>query len=138
MSEISDIPTRERMRDHGGDIHAHAGAPVLRDFSASINPLGQPQGLLEHLTERWTETMHYPDRSVGLLKKSLADHYNIGGEHLLVGNGSTELIDLTVRALKPKRVVLSPPDFGLYTEVTPPEDSTSARGVTPSIMGMLR
>lgn len=109
---------RNRPQDHGGDVY-QTGATVLCDFSASINPLGQPEGLLAVIAECWHEVSHYPDRNSAKLLNALADHHNLPVENLAVGNGSAELIDLVLRSSGAKRLLLSPPDFGLYEKFAP-------------------
>ena len=44
---------------------------------------------------------HYPDRRCLDLRRDLAAYHGLSPEHILVGNGSTELIYLLARALKP-------------------------------------
>ncbi len=106
-------------QDHGGAVHQQNGSPVLCDFSASINPLGQPAGLLEAIRERWSETLHYPDRSSRRLVQKLSESFGVPTECLLPGNGSTELMELLFRVLGPKRIIINTPDFGLYTSLLP-------------------
>lgn len=107
-------------QDHGGDVYQPGNIPVLRDFSASINPLGHPDGVLEKLNEEWREVLHYPDRRSAKFLEAASRHYGLGVHKLMAGNGSAELIDLFMRALRPKRVILCPPDFGLYEKFIPP------------------
>ncbi|PLX42930.1 MAG: hypothetical protein C0609_09115 [Deltaproteobacteria bacterium] len=107
-------------QDHGGNIFTGAGeSPILADFSASINPLGHPEGLLEALSERWHEVLHYPDREVSELRRVLSKEYGIPVEHILCGNGSAELFELVFQEIAPRRLILSPPDFGLYRDRCP-------------------
>lgn len=108
-------------QDHGGnrrEVLAAWGLDRLLDFSASINPLGQPSGLRAHLAERWGETLHYPDRDCEELRAAAGRAWTVAPEHLLAGNGSAELLDLFLRALRPRRLVLCPPDFSLYERPT--------------------
>lgn len=111
------------MQDHGGnrrEARAAYGLTQLLDFSASINPLGHPEGLREHVNERWDEVLHYPERGAPEVTAALAQHYRVPVEGVLVGSGSAEPIDLALRTLEPGRLVLCPPDFGLYEELAPP------------------
>lgn len=109
-------------QDHGGNRREAAaawGLTRLLDFSASINPLGQPEGLRDHLLFHWDETLHYPDRGAPEFLEVARRAYQLPSEWLLAGNGSAELFDLTLRALRPRRLVLCPPDFGLYEALAP-------------------
>ncbi len=100
-------------------VQERYGCREVVDFSASINPLGHPGGLREHLWEQWDEVLHYPDRACLGFREALAARYRLPAEGLVPGNGSAELIDLVLRVLAPDRVVLCPPDFGLYAERIP-------------------
>jgi threonine-phosphate decarboxylase len=109
-------------QDHGGntrEVIGRFGVDHLVDFSASINPLGQPDGLREHLQERWDEVLHYPDRECRTFRAAVAKRYGVAAEAVVAGNGSAELIDLVLRTSSAERLVLCPPDFGLYERLAP-------------------
>ena len=95
------------------------------DFSASVSPLGPPDGVWEALKS--VDLTAYPDPSCLELREALAHHlsgYRLGRitpEQILPGNGSTELIHLLVRAfLTPQEMGASPgallmiPTYGEY------------------------
>jgi threonine-phosphate decarboxylase len=84
------------------------------DFSASINPLGFPSGLLGATQEALKEIVHYPDRRCVALRQDLAAYYHLTPEEILVGNGSTELIYLAARVLSPARGLIVTPAFSEY------------------------
>ncbi len=94
---------------HGGikpaDLRALGLNPEdVLDFSASISPLGPPQGTWEALHN--VDLTAYPDPVCLELKEALSRHLSNGAhrsrnvleECILVGNGSTELIHLLTRA----------------------------------------
>lgn len=114
------LTTDSTPQDHGGDIYSKDPIPVLRDFSASINPLGHPEGLVEAICASWAESLHYPDRRCTEFLNSLPKRYPVDPKNTLAGNGSAQLLDLAVRALATGRLLICPPDFGLYTRFTPP------------------
>jgi threonine-phosphate decarboxylase len=104
---------------HGGDVYHLArtlGIDLadLLDFSASINPLGFPPGLYATTQEALKEIVHYPDRRCLALRQDLADYHHLSPEEILVGNGSTELIYLLARVLKPRRGLIVTPAFSEY------------------------
>ncbi|MFC3767714.1 cobyric acid synthase [Paenibacillus sp. GCM10012303] len=106
---------------HGGDLttaESLYGLPVdgFLDFSSNMNPFGPPEAVGKLLAERWRELARYPDPAVRELRRTLADKYGIPEASILVGNGAAELIDLTVRALKPRSVGLARPSFSEYEE----------------------
>ena len=89
------------------------------DFSASISPLGPPEGLWEAL--RKVDLTAYPDPECLELREALARRHGTDIDSILVGNGSTELIHLLARAnLSPSRggcsnsVLLLTPTYGEY------------------------
>ena len=86
---------------HGGTNVAELRALGLSpgdalDFSASINPLGAPDGVLRAM--RSVDLAAYPDTDCIALSEALAERLGVSTAHILVGNGSTELIHLTARA----------------------------------------
>ncbi|MBI3961272.1 MAG: aminotransferase class I/II-fold pyridoxal phosphate-dependent enzyme, partial [Deinococcus sp.] len=84
------------------------------DFSASINPLGLPHGVVEAMAK--VDITTYPDRQCLKLREALAAHLNVELAQILVGNGSTELIHLLARAYlsKDDRAFIFAPTFGEY------------------------
>ncbi|MEW6658087.1 MAG: threonine-phosphate decarboxylase CobD [Thermodesulfobacteriota bacterium] len=104
---------------HGGDVYHLArtlGLDLreLLDFSANINPLGFPPGIPGAIQEALPEIVHYPDRRCLALKEELAAYHHLNPGEILVGNGSTELIYLAARALRPKKAVIVAPAFSEY------------------------
>jgi threonine-phosphate decarboxylase len=114
MTELS-----EKTPAHGGDVYHLArtlGVNIgdLLDFSANINPLGFPPGLTGAVQEAMREIVHYPDRRSLKLRAALAAYHHLTPEAILVGNGSTELIYLVARALRPRRGLIVTPAFSEY------------------------
>ena len=86
---------------HGGTNIAELRSLGLRsddvlDFSASINPLGVPCGVMQALSG--VDLAAYPDTECTALRESLEARLGVSTSQILVGNGSTELIHLTARA----------------------------------------
>ena len=104
---------------HGGDVYQLARSleldvSELLDFSANINPLGFPAGIAGAVQESLKDIVHYPDRRCLELTRDLAVYHGLSPEQILVGNGSTELIYLAVRALKPNKALIVAPAFSEY------------------------
>jgi threonine-phosphate decarboxylase len=103
---------------HGGDIWSLIEKGFkheeILDFSASINPLGIPEGALNAIKEETKRLAHYPDPYQKEFRKALADYHDIDPAFIIAGNGSTELIYLVVRALNPKKVLIPVPTFSEY------------------------
>src|SRR5512143_904409 len=107
------------MTGHGGDIHAaskSSGIPAGRilDFSASINPLGVPKRAATLIKRHVGELPHYPEPFSERLSEHIARYLGVSQESVICGNGSTELIYLIPRALKPKRALVTAPAFSEY------------------------
>jgi threonine-phosphate decarboxylase len=105
--------------EHGGNIYRVAkelGVPArdIIDFSASINPLGISERVKTAVMKALQEAHHYPDPEAERLREELAAFHGIDPEGILCGNGSTELIYLIPRALKPERVLIPAPTFAEY------------------------
>lgn len=104
---------------HGGNIYLHAerlgiDESAILDFSASINPLGVPESVCSAMQENMKCLFNYPDPESRRFRQKIAESEEIDPESILCGNGSTELIYLVVRALKPKRVLIPAPTFSEY------------------------
>jgi threonine-phosphate decarboxylase len=104
---------------HGGDIYAasrRTGIPMERilDFSASINPLGMPEGAAQAIRDAIEHLYHYPEPYSEELTLRVAQHLSVDSEAVICGNGSTELIYLVPRALRPHRVLIPRPTFMEY------------------------
>jgi threonine-phosphate decarboxylase len=107
------------LEPHGGNIYRFIEERNIRmdeviDFSASINPLGVPKSVMEKIKDNIKYLCHYPDPYAKHLTQALAKHLGIDPQYILCGNGSTELIYLTVRALKPEKVLIPIPTFSEY------------------------
>jgi len=107
------------MTGHGGNVFQaslETGIPVseLLDFSASINPLGVPDSVAAVIRENIGLLVHYPDPFADGISRDLSQHLGVPARSLVCGNGSTELIYLLVRVLRPGRVMIPAPTFSEY------------------------
>ena len=91
----------------------HGGNPAdgVLDFSASINPLGPPRAALEAYHASVAEISSYPPAYSHHLEAALAGWLGVESESVLAGNGSTQLIYLLARVLKPRLPVIVTPTF---------------------------
>jgi histidinol-phosphate aminotransferase len=113
---------------HGGTNIAELRSLGLRpedvlDFSASINPLGAPQCVIEAMSR--VDLAAYPDTECTDLREALASRLGISASHILVGNGSTELIHLIARAYldTDDSAVIFAPTFGEFEASCSMQDS---------------
>lgn len=105
--------------EHGGNIHK-----ILRDFatedkeifdfSANINPLGPPEWFRPLISSQLEHLLHYPDPDNTLFVEAIAEHTGISQEHVVVGNGTTELLYAYMRTVPCKRAVIPVPSYVDY------------------------
>jgi threonine-phosphate decarboxylase len=105
--------------EHGGNIYRLAEELKMQerkimDFSASVNPLGVSKKIKTEIRRHLKYLHNYPDHEAKRLRKRLAQYHGIAPETILCGNGSTELIYLITRVLKPQKVLISAPTFSEY------------------------
>ena len=101
---------------HGGDwagFQARYGRAPL-DFSASLSPLGLPEGVRRAAQAALEEANRYPDPMCRALRAKLGEYHHLSPEHILCGNGAADLIFRLALAKKPKRGLLLAPTFGEY------------------------
>lgn len=103
---------REALYCHGGA--KVVGLPSVLDFSVSVNPLGPPASVLQAIRRRLPAIERYPDPYCQSLAEKLAHCHRLSSKHVLIGNGSNELIHLICRALQPKRVAIVEPTYTEY------------------------
>lgn len=123
-SHTSDHPPRPV---HGGIKESELRALGLRledclDFSASVSPLGPPEGVADAMAS--VDLAAYPDPHCLPLAEAIAGHHAGDGvslDNVIVGNGSTEIIHLLTRAWiersQPaisKSALLLTPTYGEY------------------------
>ena len=84
------------------------------DFSTPVNPLGVSKKVKAEIRKHVKYLHNYPDPEAKRLRRRLAQYHGINPENILCGNGSTELIYLIIRALKPQKVLIPAPTFSEY------------------------
>ncbi|GHP13675.1 threonine-phosphate decarboxylase [Lentilactobacillus fungorum] len=104
---------------HGGNrekIAAQLGfsADEMLDFSANINPLGLSKRLLPVLTNALSQVIYYPNPEYPALKRSIADHFNVSKDDVMVGNGAVQMIFDMANAVNAQHALVLAPTFGEY------------------------
>ena len=105
--------------EHGGNIHKSRRDPSssssrILDFSANINPLGPPEWLRGLISRQIEELIHYPDPENTDFIKAVAEFTSLTEQNILVGNGTTELLYLIIRAVEAQRIVIPVPSYVDY------------------------
>ena len=103
---------------HGGDWAGYQreyGALPL-DFSASISPLGLPEGVRQAAAEALALAHRYPDPLCRALRDALAQRYGVAAERIVCGNGAADLIYRLVLARHPRKALITAPTFSEYEQ----------------------
>jgi threonine-phosphate decarboxylase len=103
---------------HGRDIYrcrAEGFGPLL-DFSANINPLGLPKGVVRALRHSAEQFDRYPDPQCRELRAALAARHHVAAEQILCGNGAADLIYRIAFCVKPKHALVPAPAFSEYAK----------------------
>lgn len=94
------------------------GRPVseIIKLDANENPYGPSPLVVAALGSLGNDAAIYPDPEYRRLRMQLEDYAGVDKDHILVGSGADELIDLIVRLfVDPADAVVScPPTFGMY------------------------
>ena len=119
---------------HGSDLekiaeYYHLNKEDIVLFGANVNPLGLSGQVKADLAEHLDIISSYPDRNYTELKEAICtylknqpqttsadcqDHPVPSPEHIVVGNGSTELISLLINQRAPKKALLLGPTYSEY------------------------
>ncbi len=111
--------TEQLMHTHGGDLDAiekKYGIPKeeISDFSGNINPLGFPPAVLREMAEHLDIVTTYPDKRYTALRQAIAAYTGADKEHIVVGNGSTELISTFIQTAYAKNSLILGPAYSEY------------------------
>lgn len=103
------------------ELQRELGLQRVIKLASNENPLGPSPNALKALNEA-TQSLHrYPDGGGYRLRQALAERWKVSIEHLILGNGSDELLGLLARAfLAPgDEAIMADPTFIIYKmEVT--------------------
>ncbi|WP_312071522.1 histidinol-phosphate transaminase [Anaerotignum propionicum] len=112
------------IHQHGGDLDAierkyGISKSEIIDFSGNINPLGFPKTAEKSLEENLSIISTYPDKKYTALRQAIAKYTGASTEHIVVGNGSTELISTFIQTVHAKKSIIIGPSYSEYErEVT--------------------
>jgi len=109
------VPGRNR-----GEIEREFGVSDVRKLASNENPLGPSPRAVEAMTAALGDLHFYPDSQARDLRRALAERLDLTPEHVVVGNGSVECIDLVARAfLRPgDEMVVGFPSFPRFQIAT--------------------
>lgn len=96
---------------HGGDIF---DKNIIADFSVNINPLGMSDMAKREALRGIEEGNRYPDYANRVLKRAIAEEYNVHEESIICGCGADGVIFDIVRTLMPQKGLIAAPTFQEY------------------------
>ena len=106
--------------EHGGKVYEAARRwgvepHEVLDFSANINPLGPPQGVLSAISNALTPTSLrvYPDAQAFV--SAIANKHRLMPDEIVSGSGAASLVFAVLHAISPKRVLILEPAFVEYS-----------------------
>jgi histidinol-phosphate aminotransferase len=93
-----------------GEVQRELGLAEVVKLASNENPLGPSPKAVEAARAALGGMNRYPDPQATEVRKKLAERLDIPSSHVIVGNGSVEIIDLIVRAF------LGPGDNAVISE----------------------
>jgi len=104
---------------HGSDIEkiaSHYKVPMdsLVNFAANVNPLGFPASVSEAIASNLDVLSTYPDREYTRLREVIGAYCKVDSNHIMVGNGSSELIALLIHQISSKKTLILGPTYSEY------------------------
>ncbi len=119
------------IRGHGGNIHELArelgcDPGDIIDMSSNVNPLGPPEGLVDHLREHLDAITSLPQVDAAGIIRSFAAHHGLPEDRILAGNGTTEFIYALPLALQSRRALILGPTYADYGDACAMHDVPAA------------
>lgn len=104
---------------HGSDLekiaeYYHISQEGIVKFGANVNPLGLSESVKADLAAHLDIISSYPDRNYTSLKRTIGAYCNVDPAHVVVGNGSTELISLLISQRQAKKALVLGPTYSEY------------------------
>lgn len=113
------MDTKQNTYFHGSDLEKIEQTYGIKkeeiiNFAANVNPLGISYRLRNELSDHIDAITSYPERNYHTLRMAIADYVHDDFHHIIVGNGSTELISLVIQSIHPKSALLLGPTYSEY------------------------
>ncbi len=98
------------------EVEREIGIKGAIKLASNENPLGPSPMALRALGEALADSHRYPDGGGYYLKRGLAARLDVTPEHLILGNGCNEILELVARCflLPGDEVVIADPAFVIY------------------------
>ncbi len=100
---------------HGDDLY-RSGNGVIANFSTNVWYEADCQLLDRLLLQHADRMLHYPEPDAGSFRQAVATYHNLSPEHVIAGNGATELFYLIAHAFAGASTVIPVPSFQEYED----------------------
>ena len=102
------------------EVRRELGITDIIKLASNENPLGPSPLAMQAISESVTQVHLYPDGNAYYLKKDLAAYLGISAEHLILGNGSNDVLQLIAEAYVAPgdEVIYAAGAFVVYSLVT--------------------
>ena len=98
------------------ELERELGITDVIKLASNENPLPPSERVLKVIVDALPQLNRYPDGSGYYLRQALARRHNLSADHVILGNGSNDLIELLVRAFlrAGEEAVIPHPSFVVY------------------------
>src|SRR5262249_58082319 len=98
------------------ELERELGLTDVIKLASNENPLPPSERVIKAITEALPHLNRYPDGSGYYLRQALAQRHGVSAEHIILGNGSNDLIELAVRGFSRggEGAVMPHPSFVAY------------------------
>ena len=102
------------------EVRRELGITDIIKLASNENPLGPSPLAMRAISESAPQVHLYPDGNAYYLKKDLAQHIGISAEHLILGNGSNDVLQLVAETYvaPDDEVIYAAGAFVVYSVVT--------------------
>lgn len=104
---------------HGSDLEViakryHMEQDSIIPYASNVNPLGISPMARQALLDNIDAIKAYPDRDYISLRTSISNYCGADPDQLILGNGTSDLIRLTLETLAPKKTLIVGPTYSEY------------------------
>lgn len=104
---------------HGSDLEViakryHMEQDSIIPYASNVNPLGISPMARQALLDNIDAIKAYPDRDYVSLRTSISKYCGADPDQLILGNGTSDLIRLTMETLAPKKTMIVGPTYSEY------------------------
>ena len=98
------------------ELERELGITDVIKLASNENPLSPSERVLKAIVDALPQLNRYPDGSGHYLRQGLARRHGVSADHIVLGNGSNDLIELLVRAFlrAGEEAVIPHPSFVVY------------------------